>query len=67
MKQPKAAASLIVTRACQYVAAYDTKLPGEVGRIPQKGPVFLELFATGLNAALVRSWREEELDRLGAC
>ena len=35
MKQPKAAASLIVTRACQYVAAYDTKLPGEVGRIWQ--------------------------------
>ena len=56
-----------MTRACQYVAAYDTQLPGEVGRISQKGPVFLELFATGLNAALVRSWREEEVDRLGAC
>ena len=56
-----------MTRACQYVAAYDTQLPGEVGKNSQKGPVFLELFATGLNAALVRSWREEELDRLGAC
>ena len=56
-----------MTRACQYVAAYDTQLAVEVGKNSQKGPVYLELFATGLNAALVRSWREEELDRLGAC
>ena len=35
-KQPKAAASLIVSRACQYVAAYDTQLPVKLTEVHRK-------------------------------